>query len=162
MQWVNNGISIWFFPRNDIPSDISSDGPLPDQWGTPMAFWPGTDCDTSTFFNSHSLIFDTTFCGDWAGNVWSNAGAPGQEQSCAARVGVSTCEEYVRNYGSAFQDACAYLALPVLSSPLLSCSLTLLLTQTGKSTTSRSSNRFQHVHHDTRELGRLMDPASDV
>ncbi|KAI0762582.1 concanavalin A-like lectin/glucanase domain-containing protein [Fomes fomentarius] len=105
MRWVDSGISVWFFQRNDIPLDISSDAPLPDQWGTPMAFWPATDCDTSTFFKSHSLIFDTTFCGDWAGNVWSSAGAPGQEQSCAARVGVSTCEEYVRNHGSAFQDA---------------------------------------------------------
>ena len=47
--------------------------------------------------------------GDWAGNVWNDAGAPGQEQSCATRVGVSTCEEYVQNHGSSFSDACECL-----------------------------------------------------
>ncbi|PIL30890.1 hypothetical protein GSI_07059 [Ganoderma sinense ZZ0214-1] len=105
MQWVDKGISVWFFQRNNIPSDISANAPLPDNWGTPMAFWPATDCAPFKFFDSHSAIFDTTLCGDWAGNVWNDAGAPGQEQSCAARVGISTCEDFVRNHGAAFADA---------------------------------------------------------
>ncbi|TBU46576.1 concanavalin A-like lectin/glucanase domain-containing protein [Dichomitus squalens] len=105
MQWVDSGISVWFFPRNNIPSDISAGSPTGNSWGTPMAFWPATDCEPSKFFNAHSAIFDTTLCGDWAGNVWNDAGAPGQEQSCATRVGVSTCEEFVQNNGAAFADA---------------------------------------------------------
>ncbi|KAH9903215.1 concanavalin A-like lectin/glucanase domain-containing protein [Cubamyces lactineus] len=105
MQWVESGISIWFFPRNAIPSDITSGAPQPDGWGVPMARWPATDCDPSQFFSDHSAIFDTTFCGDWAGSVWSSAGMPGQEQSCATRTGVSTCEDFVNNHGSSFTDA---------------------------------------------------------
>ncbi|TFK92998.1 glycoside hydrolase family 16 protein [Polyporus arcularius HHB13444] len=105
MQWVDSGISVWFFPRNNIPSDITSGAPLSDKWGMPMAFWPSSGCDAFKFFDSHSAIFDTTLCGDWAGNVWNSAGTPGQEQSCAARVGVSTCEDFVRNHGSSFSDA---------------------------------------------------------
>ena len=60
VQWVDSGISVWFFPRSAIPSDISAGAPLPDGWGTPMASWPATDCEPSKFFNSHSAIFDTT------------------------------------------------------------------------------------------------------
>ena len=60
VQWVDSGISVWFFPRSSIPSDISAGAPNSDNWGTPMAFWPATDCDPSKFFNSHSAIFDTT------------------------------------------------------------------------------------------------------
>lgn len=44
--------------------------------------------------------------GDWAGGVWDAAGIPGQEQSCAQRTGVRTCDEYVRRNGAAFNDAC--------------------------------------------------------
>ncbi|KAI0638975.1 concanavalin A-like lectin/glucanase domain-containing protein [Trametes polyzona] len=105
MQWVDSGISVWFFPRNSIPSDISSGKPLPDGWGTPMAHWPATNCDPAKFFSDHSAIFDTTLCGDWAGSVWNSAGGAGQAQSCATRTGVSTCEDFVRNHGSAFNDA---------------------------------------------------------
>ncbi|KAI0757409.1 concanavalin A-like lectin/glucanase domain-containing protein [Daedaleopsis nitida] len=105
MQWVDDGVTVWFFPRNNIPSDISAGAPLPNNWGKPMASWPASHCSPSQFFHDHSAIFDTTLCGDWAGGVWNNAGAPGQEQSCAARVGVSTCEEFVRNHGSSFNEA---------------------------------------------------------
>ena len=134
MQWVDSGISVWFFPRSAIPSDISAGAPLPDGWGKPMASWPATDCEPSKFFNSHSAIFDTTlWCvlpelscvragltdrltggrsGDWAGSVWGDAGSPGQAQSCAQRTGVSTCEDFVLNQGSAFSDACACSLFP--------------------------------------------------
>ncbi|EIW65027.1 uncharacterized protein TRAVEDRAFT_25981 [Trametes versicolor FP-101664 SS1] len=98
MQWVDSGISVWFFPRSSIPSDLSSGAPVPSGWGTPMAHWPSSGCDPSTFFSQHSAIFDTTLCGDWAGNVWESGG-------CAASTGVSTCEQYVQDNGSAFNDA---------------------------------------------------------
>ncbi|OJT13229.1 hypothetical protein TRAPUB_10248 [Trametes pubescens] len=98
MQWVDSGISVWFFPRSSIPSDLSSGAPVPDGWGTPMAHWPSSGCDPSTFFSKHSAIFDTTLCGDWAGNVWESGG-------CAASTGVSTCQQYVQDNGSAFNDA---------------------------------------------------------
>ncbi|KAH9850674.1 concanavalin A-like lectin/glucanase domain-containing protein [Lenzites betulinus] len=105
MQWVDSGISVWFFPRSSIPSDLSSGAPVPNGWGKPMAHWPATDCNMSTFFYQHVAIFDTTLCGDWAGSVWNTAGGAGQEQSCATRTGVSTCAEFVQNHGSSFSDA---------------------------------------------------------
>lgn len=45
--------------------------------------------------------------GDWAGadGVWNYAGYAGQDQSCAAITGYSTCSDYVLNKGSAFTEA---------------------------------------------------------
>jgi hypothetical protein len=49
------------------------------------------------------------YSGDWAGNVWSGSGVPGQEQSCATRTGVASCSDYVLNNGGAFKEACESL-----------------------------------------------------
>ncbi|TDL14738.1 glycoside hydrolase family 16 protein [Rickenella mellea] len=103
--WRDTGINVYFFPRNAIPSDITAGAPTPAQWGTPMATFPASQCPPSQFFYNHNIVIDTTLCGDWASGVWGTSGAPGQEQSCAQRTGVSTCEEFVRNNGSAFQQA---------------------------------------------------------
>lgn len=105
MRWDDSGISIYFFPRGSIPDDIEAEEPRPDTWGAAQARWPARSCDPFQFFNNHHIIFDTTLCGDWAGAVWNSAGIPGQEQSCAERTGVSTCEEYVRRNGAAFAEA---------------------------------------------------------
>ncbi len=72
-----------------------------------MANFPSTDCNPMEFFKDHYNIFDTTFCGDWAGadSVWNYAGYAGQDQSCAALTGYSSCSDYVLNNGNAFNDA---------------------------------------------------------
>ncbi|KAK7029619.1 hypothetical protein VNI00_014317 [Paramarasmius palmivorus] len=101
----SDGIKIWFWPRGSIPADVEAGAPIPSSWGTPVANWAASSCNPDRYFSNQAAIFDTTFCGDWAGGVWNDAGIPGQEQSCAARTGVSTCEEYVRNHGSAFTEA---------------------------------------------------------
>ncbi|EMD41529.1 glycoside hydrolase family 16 protein [Gelatoporia subvermispora B] len=105
MQWDSNGISVFFFPRNSIPSDITANAPQPSTWGQPIANFPASSCNPSEFFYSHSAIFDTTLCGAWAGAVWNDSGAPGQEQSCAQMTGAATCEDYVLNNGAAFDEA---------------------------------------------------------
>jgi len=105
MLWDNTGVQVWFFGRQDIPDDIQSGNPDPDNWGTPLAKWAASSCDPFQFFSQHSFIFDTTLCGDWAGSVWADSGIPGQEQSCAQRTGVSTCEAFVRANGAAFKEA---------------------------------------------------------
>ncbi|KAJ9118628.1 hypothetical protein QFC22_003848 [Naganishia vaughanmartiniae] len=107
MKWDKEGIKIWWFNRNSIPADITAEQPIPSSWGTPVADFPSTDCDPYKFFYEHFNIFDTTFCGDWAGadGVWNYAGYAGQDQSCAAITGYSTCADYVLNKGSAFNDA---------------------------------------------------------
>ncbi|KAL7414259.1 concanavalin A-like lectin/glucanase domain-containing protein [Mrakia frigida] len=105
MKWDSTGISIFFFPREAIPADITANQPLPSTWGTPQANFPSTSCDPYTFFTDNFAIFDTTFCGDWAGNTWQDSGYAGQTTSCAAKTGYSTCDSYVRNNGAAFVDA---------------------------------------------------------
>ncbi|KAJ9101111.1 hypothetical protein QFC21_003329 [Naganishia friedmannii] len=107
MKWDKEGIKVWWFNRNSIPADITAEQPIPSGWGRPVADFPSTDCDPYKFFYEHFNIFDTTFCGDWAGadGVWNYAGYAGQDQSCAAMTGYSTCADYVLNKGSAFTEA---------------------------------------------------------
>jgi len=105
MLWDESGVAVYFFTRSAIPNDLTGMTPQPQTWGAPFARWPATGCNPFQFFQQHSAIFDTTLCGDWAGNVWDVAGAPGQEQSCAQRTGFATCAEFVQNSGSSFQQA---------------------------------------------------------
>ncbi|KAI0047675.1 glycoside hydrolase family 16 protein [Auriscalpium vulgare] len=105
MKWDSSGISVYFFQRDSIPSDITAGAPQPANWGQPLALWPSSSCNPYQFFQDHSAIFDTTLCGDWASGVWGASGIPGQEQSCAQRTGVATCEDFVRNNGAALTEA---------------------------------------------------------
>ena len=95
-EWTSEAIKIWFWPRGSVPSDIKSGKPNPSAaWGVPKSQFSGFNVDK--FFNTpHSLIFDTTFCGDWAGETWSNS-------TCTALA--PTCEAYVTNNPAAFKDA---------------------------------------------------------
>lgn len=61
-EWTSDYISIYFFPRGSIPSDISSGQPDPTGWGTPVAMFQG-DCDFDDFIVNQNLVFDITFCG---------------------------------------------------------------------------------------------------
>jgi hypothetical protein len=100
MQWVNSGISVWFFPRGSIPADIEADHPMPWTWQKPFAHWSSNTCDTNHYFNNNNAIFDITFCGDWAGSdgAWRGSG-------CADQTGYGSCSDYVRAVGSGFHDA---------------------------------------------------------
>ncbi|KKK12876.1 hypothetical protein P175DRAFT_0431004 [Aspergillus ochraceoroseus IBT 24754] len=91
-EWTSDAISIWFFPRSSIPADISAGTPDPSAWGTPTARFAGS-CNIDSHFGDMQIIFDITFCGDWAGNVWSSS-------PCASLA--SSCVDYVANNPSAF------------------------------------------------------------
>ena len=95
-QWTSEAINIWFFPRSAIPSDITSGNPDPSGWGLATAGFSG-GCNIGSTFQSQQIVFDTTFCGDWAGNVWSS------DPVCSSKA--STCQAFVQNNPSAFQDA---------------------------------------------------------
>ena len=82
--WTNNGIHIWHFPRNNIPQDITAKNPDPTQWGTPAATFPSTHCDIPSHFRDHSIVLDTTLCGQYAGNVYPSSGCPGTCSSAVA------------------------------------------------------------------------------
>lgn len=95
-EWTSDAISIFFFPRGAIPRDLSNGNPNPTGWGKPMARFEG-GCNFDQKFQNHNIIFDVTFCGDWAGNVW------GQDSVCSSRA--PSCQAYVQNNPGAFTDA---------------------------------------------------------
>ncbi|KAG4437287.1 hypothetical protein IFR05_007225 [Cadophora sp. M221] len=98
MQWESSGIYVWFFPRGNIPADITNGRPDTRNWGTPVvAFNGGSGCNIDSYFKNQNIIFDTTFCGDWAG-----AGAVWGSSSCS-RFG--SCQSYVGANPTAFAPA---------------------------------------------------------
>ncbi|KAJ3570796.1 hypothetical protein NP233_g4172 [Leucocoprinus birnbaumii] len=91
------GIKVWFWPRHSttVPAGVKNGGSSvnTDNWGTPTANFPNTSCDISQHFAAHNIIINLTFCGDWAGSVYSQSGCP------------STCDDYVNNNPGAFSKA---------------------------------------------------------
>jgi LysM repeat protein len=96
MQWAGSGIYVWFWERGTVPDEVTSNPPNVAAWGQPLATFTGDGCDFNTYFSEQNLIFDTTFCGAWAGAVW------GQGQ-CAGLA--DTCSDYVANNPAAFTGA---------------------------------------------------------
>jgi len=99
MEWTSSAIEIYFWPRSTIPADITSGNPDPTTWGTPSASFSGSGtpgCTIDQHFMNHNIIFDTTFCGAWAGTVWP-------QSQCAALA--PTCAEYVAENPKAFAQA---------------------------------------------------------
>lgn len=72
MEWTDDFIKMWYFPRNSIPASITADKPDTADFGIPSANFQG-DCEIRERFIDHKFIFDTTFCGDWAGNVYGKS-----------------------------------------------------------------------------------------
>lgn len=98
MEWTGDAIKIWFFARGQEPKDILGDSPDPNTWANPAStFQGGSNCDMDAHFKDQQILFDTTFCGDWAGSQWSN------DNTCSAKA--STCEEYVKSNPKAFSEA---------------------------------------------------------
>ncbi|POR34849.1 Putative endo-1,3(4)-beta-glucanase [Tolypocladium paradoxum] len=99
-EWTSDHIAVWFFQRAAIPRDIASGRPNPASWGQPLArFLGGRGCDIDSHFVNNQLVFDTTFCGDWAGNpsVWAS------DATCSAKA--ATCNDYVANNPADFKNA---------------------------------------------------------
>jgi hypothetical protein len=69
VEWTSAAIKMWFFQRGSIPPSISLGLPDTSEFKTPQANFAGS-CDIDTHFYNHTFIFDTTFCGDWAGNAY--------------------------------------------------------------------------------------------
>ncbi|KAL8803406.1 MAG: hypothetical protein Q9182_003204 [Xanthomendoza sp. 2 TL-2023] len=100
-EWTAAAIKIWFFPHGgQSPPDILSRAPDPTRWGPPTAtFQGGPNCKIDSHFKDQHLVFDTTFCGDWAGapDVWS------RDPTCAAKA--PSCRDFVRDHPEAFREA---------------------------------------------------------
>ncbi|KAF9497127.1 glycoside hydrolase family 16 protein [Pleurotus eryngii] len=82
-MWGSDGIKIWHFARNEIPQDIKDNKPKPSAWPTPSAFFASDTCDVNQHFHDHTLVIDTTLCGDLGNPTYSSSGCPG---SCAEAV----------------------------------------------------------------------------
>ncbi|KAI4191963.1 MAG: hypothetical protein LQ346_004545 [Caloplaca aetnensis] len=98
LEWTSDGMSIWAWSGGGAPSDTLGNGPDPSGWGTPIANFPSSSsCDIDTFFKDQQIVFDTTFCGAWAGETWAS------DSTCSGLA--ATCEEYVQDNPTAFEDA---------------------------------------------------------
>jgi hypothetical protein len=99
MQWASSGIYVWFWQRSQVPADIKRGGsPNIQSWGKPVATFESGNggCNIDKAFANHNIVFDTTFCGGWAGSVWGSS-------SCSALA--PTCQQYVANNPAAFTNA---------------------------------------------------------
>ena len=54
-EWTSSAISIYFFPRGSIPSDITDGSPDPSTWGTPVAYFSG-GCDIDEHFSGMQIV----------------------------------------------------------------------------------------------------------
>jgi len=88
------GIKAWFWTRSQIPADVTSGKPNPDGWGKPYAYFMFGQYCSSNHFAPQNIVFDLTFCGDWAGNNFAND-CPGK----------GSCNSYVQNNPTAFNEA---------------------------------------------------------
>ncbi|KAF8830521.1 hypothetical protein HHX47_DHR2000957 [Lentinula edodes] len=96
MELTDDFVKIWFWARGtSVPSDVSGGSSTidTDNWGTPVAYFPNTSCSISSHFGPQNIIINLTFCGDWAGAVYSSSGCP------------STCVDYVNNNPAEFENA---------------------------------------------------------
>lgn len=97
MQWESSGVYVWFWPHGSVPADITNGAPVTGNWGLPIvAFNGGSGCTVDDHFYNHQIVFDTTFCGQWAGAVWGSS-------SCSSLA--SSCNAYVAGNPSAFQQS---------------------------------------------------------
>jgi hypothetical protein len=97
-QWESSGIYVWFWPHGSVPSDVTDGAPVTGGWGLPVvAFNGGSGCTIDDSFQNQNLVFDTTFCGNWAGTSqsWS--------EGCSSLA--ATCIDYVAGNPSAFQQS---------------------------------------------------------
>ncbi|KAI4090165.1 MAG: hypothetical protein L6R37_007932 [Teloschistes peruensis] len=95
--WTSTDIQIFHFPRADVPADIATPNPDPSKWGMPVAKFSGAACNIDAHFQNLNIIFNTAFCGDWAGEAWSSS------PTCKAKA--PTCEQYVRDNPGVFGEA---------------------------------------------------------
>ncbi|KAL8740361.1 MAG: hypothetical protein Q9190_006929 [Brigantiaea leucoxantha] len=95
-EWTSQAIRIWHFPRDMISNDIKTGKPNPAGWGTPVAKFAG-GCNIDQHFQNHNIIFDTTFCGDWAGDAWTSS------PSCKSKA--ATCQAFVQENPEKFEES---------------------------------------------------------
>ncbi|KAF3030291.1 hypothetical protein E8E12_000885 [Didymella heteroderae] len=93
------GIRVWQFARSMVPESVKNESPDPNSWGTPVLHFVPKECDIRAAWTKMKIIINITFCGKYAGaKAWEGY------TGCRARTGVETCEQYVAQNPSAFDD----------------------------------------------------------
>ncbi|KAF8311950.1 hypothetical protein DL93DRAFT_2082589 [Clavulina sp. PMI_390] len=67
LQWTDDAIRFWFFPRASIPADFDSANPQPGNWGAPGGLYPQATCDFPSHFGPQAIKLDIDLCGLYAG-----------------------------------------------------------------------------------------------
>jgi hypothetical protein len=100
MEWTSDAINIWNWESASIPSDITAGKPVPSGWGKPVFTTAHSTCDIDTYFKDHHVIFNTDFCGAWAGQdgIWQTAG-------CYDADLYPTCASYVAANPAVYENA---------------------------------------------------------
>lgn len=110
MEWADTGLSVWFFPRSAVPSDLSTSSPDPSTWGLPTAFFPASSCDFDTFFKPQTLILDITVCGAFAIGAFANTCSG----NCLDLV------QHPENYNTAYYEISSIKMFAAANSPAAS------------------------------------------
>ncbi|KAL4902900.1 concanavalin A-like lectin/glucanase domain-containing protein [Aspergillus multicolor] len=100
MEWQEEYLKIWYFPRSSIPESLTAGTPDVTAFGTPMAHLQGS-CNFKERFTHQKLILDTTFCGDWAGGVFGDSGCPVSDASNP----IQSCVNYVAENPAEYKNA---------------------------------------------------------
>ncbi|KXH43155.1 endo-beta-glucanase [Colletotrichum simmondsii] len=95
MEWRDEGIRVWQFARDSVPSDITgASSPDPSTWGEALADFPNTACDMSSHFSNQSLIINIDVCGSLVEAKYADSGCGG-----------SSCSDFQANNPDAFKTA---------------------------------------------------------
>lgn len=101
MEWTNNVINMWHFPASSPPA-IDGETVDPTTWTKPLSSFDISTPGCQGAFKPQTIVFDTTFCGDWAGraDTWDTS-------ECAkdANNQYQTCKAFVQNNGNAFEQS---------------------------------------------------------
>lgn len=93
---------MWTFPPSQVPANIKSQTPDTSTWGTPSFDTENGNCTMAERFKEHSIVFDTTFCGNYAGQTYF-----WEQTSCYKNNPemYPDCNSYVAKNPMAFQEA---------------------------------------------------------
>lgn len=100
MELTDNHIAIWFFPRGAAPASIANRHLDSSSLGTPMALFQGS-CNLTELFNQQMIVFDTTFCGDWAGRTFAESGCSMNGRGSSTQ----SCVDYVASHASDYDES---------------------------------------------------------
>lgn len=99
VEWTASYLKVFIIPAFDIPADLSSDMPRPDDWdkwlvsyypfGVSERSSPGSCPNPDQLMKSQQFVMNLNFCGDWGSKVWAdsscaNTKGPAMPAQCVA------------------------------------------------------------------------------